>query len=85
MEVTIDAKIGGTIQVKGTTDPVSGLVDGSLVITCDAFIEKRIFMMKNGFHLPLYNGHTKFVLDNFISLNVALLNDDIVYIETISI
>ncbi len=91
MEVTIDAVVGGTIQVKGTVEPVTGLVDGSTVITCDGFIEKRIYMTKNGLQLPLVQyapgvlHHTKFILDNFISLNAPINNGDVIYIETISI
>jgi len=91
MEVTIDAVVGGASKIEGTVEPVTGLVDGSTVISCDGFIEKRIYMTKNGLHLPLLEyapgvlHHTKFILDNFISLNAPINTDDVIYIETISI
>lgn len=85
--VVIECVIGSAPVISGTEETVSGLVAGSSVITCDAFSDKRVTVKRNGSRLPRIDTggqyYSKDQINNFISLNEALVNGEIIYIETI--
>lgn len=87
--VTIDGVIGGTIAVKGTVNPVSGLSNGSTSISVDDFATVRVFIIRGGFQLPGVDPgggsdyYTKDINNNFLTLNSPLVNGETIYIKTI--
>ncbi len=87
--IVIEGSVDGTITVTGTSDPVTGLTDGSTVITCDGFIGVRIILERGNLHVPgtdLGDGttfYTKVLENNYIELSNALAPGEPIYIQTI--
>lgn len=88
--VVVQSIVDGTPNVTGTFDSVTGIVDGSLVITCDAFANKRVYVERgNVFNPGIDPGdgsqwHGKILADNFITFSSALVSGEFIYIETIA-
>lgn len=88
--VIIEAVVDGVVVVSGTTDPVSGIVNGSTTITCNAFAGVRVFVVRGGLPLPGIDPgggqahYIKALANNFITLvNGPLVSGETIYIETI--
>lgn len=87
--VVVQCVVDGVPKVTGTSNPVTGIVNGSLVITCAAFAGVRVFIERGNVQVPGIdpgdgsNFYTKDVDDNFITLSAALATGEFIYIETI--
>lgn len=87
--VVVQCIVDGTPNVTGTFDAVTGIVDGSLVVTCNAFANKRVFVERGNIQVPGINPgdgsqyYTKVFADNFITFSTPLVNGEFIYIETI--
>lgn len=87
--IVIEARVGQTPVVTGTSDPVTGISAGSTVISCSGFAGVRVQIERG--HIPLYSidetdgtaYYTKVLADGFITLSVALVEDELLYIQTI--
>lgn len=88
-EVVIEAFIDSVQSVTGTSDPISGMTDGSSVLSCDGIADKRVFIMRGGFKLPQVTGfgsyYTKFIVDNLITFSSPLVAGEHLYIKTIPV
>lgn len=87
--VVVQAFVGGTVTVSGTVETVSGITNGSTVVSCNAFAGSRVFITRGMLPLPGINPgggvsyYTKNLADNFITFSDQLLTDEFIYIETI--
>lgn len=75
--------------VTGTTDPVTGIVNGSNTIQCDAFVGVRVIVIRG--NIPLFGidpldgsaYFTKTLASDFITLNTPLVTGEPIRIQTI--
>ncbi len=87
--VVVQAGVDGVPNITGTFDIVTGITDGSSVITCDAFAGKRVYVERgNVFNAGIdpedgSQWHTKVFADNFITFSSPLVSGEFIYIETI--
>ncbi len=87
--IVIQGNVGGTIDVTGTSDPVTGIANGSSVVTCLGFYNKRVLVMRGGMIIPGIDPggggsyYTKNDTDTFITFFYPLVTDEAIYIETI--
>lgn len=87
--VVVQAVVDGAVNVTGTFDAVTGIVNGSLVVTCDAFAGKRVFVERGSIQIPGIDPgdgsqyYTKVFADNFIMFSSPLNSGEFIYIETI--
>ncbi len=87
--IVIEALVDSAPVVTGTTDPVTGITDGSSVITCDGFAGVRVIVERGNIPLPGIDPggggafYTKNLADNFITLSDGLVNGEYIYIQTI--
>lgn len=88
--VVIQSVVGGTPDVTGTFEAVTGIADGSFVVTSDAFINKRVYVERGNIFNPGIDPqdgsqwHTKVFSNNFVTFNTALVEGEFLYIETIT-
>lgn len=87
--VVVQAVVDQTPNVTGTFDAVTGIVNGSFVVTCAAFAGVRVYVERGGIMNPGIDPldgsqyHTKNPADNFITFSAPLSAGEFVYIETI--
>lgn len=87
--VIIQAVVDGEPVVTGTTEPVTGLTDGSTVVSCAAFAGVRVEVHRAGQLNPGIDPsdgstyHTKILADDFITFSDPLVAGEFIYIETI--
>lgn len=87
--VIVQAVVDSTPNVTGTFDAVTGLTDGSFVVTCAAFAGVRVYVERGNIMNPGIDPgegsqwHTKNFADNFITFSSALVAGEFIYIETI--
>lgn len=88
--VVVECIIGNTAVVTGTVYTVSGLTNGSDTVTSDAFIDKRVRVVRGALTLPGQDPgdgsyyYTKIPSANNIILNSPLVTGEFIRIETIS-
>lgn len=89
MRIVIQGIVGQAPEVTGTFVTVTGMTDGSSVITCSALANKRVYVERGNIFNPGINPesgglwHTKALPDDFITFNTPLANGEFIYIETI--
>lgn len=87
--IVVQAVVGGAISVTGTFDSVTGIANGSTVITCAAFAGARVFIERGNLQIPGIDPgdgsyyYTKVISENFITLNAPQATGEFIYIETI--
>lgn len=87
--VVIEAVVDEEPVVTGTSDPVTGIVDGSNTITSDAFVGVRVIVIRGNVPIPGIdpgdgsNYFTKLLLADFINLNEPLVSGEFIRIQTI--
>lgn len=87
--IVIECVVDQTPVVTGTLNHVTGITDGSIVITCTDFAGVRVIVERG--HIPIggidpLDGsayYTKNLADDFITLSAALVNGEFIYIQTI--
>lgn len=76
-------------NVTGTFDTVSGITDGSFVVTCAAFAGVRVFVERGNIQIPGIDPgdgsqyYTKALASSSITFNTPLVNGEFIYIQTI--
>ncbi len=87
--VVIQAVVGGTVSITGTSETITGITDGSSVITSEALRYVRVFLERGNIQVPGIDPadgsmwYQKNFSDNFITLNTPLVNGELIYLETI--
>lgn len=87
--IVIQSVIGGVTTVSGTVSPVTGLSNGSTVVSCSDFDGVRVMIFRGTLPLPGINPggggsyFTKNLADTFITFSDPLVTNEFVYIETI--
>lgn len=87
--VVIQSVVDGVPLVTGTSDAVTGITNGSSVVTCAAFAFVRVFVERGSVQIPGFdpgdgsNWYTKNLADDFITFNNPLVTGELIYIETI--
>jgi len=87
--IVVEAIVDGSVNVTGTIDPVTGITNGSTVITCASFAFTRVYIERGGIQIFGFDRgdgslfYTKNFADNFITLSSVLVTDEPIYIETI--
>lgn len=87
--VVVQAVVDGVPDVTGTLEAVTGIVDGSFVITSEALRNVRVYIERGNIMNPGIDPmdgsqwHTKVFADNFITFNTPLVSGEFIYIETI--
>lgn len=87
--VVVECIVDGTPVVTGTVESVTGITDGSTVVTCNAFANVRVRVSRGNIFIPGINPldgsnyYTKVITDNFITFSSPLVNGEFIYIETI--
>lgn len=89
--VVIEAIVNEQPVVTGTINPVTGIVNGSNIITSDAFIGVRVIVIRGNGPIPGINPgdgsnyFTKLPAADFISLNEFLVPGEFIRIQTIPV
>lgn len=87
--VVVEGVVGGTISVTGTAELVTGIAAGSNIVDSVAFANVRVIVFRGGLPLLSFDPgdgsmyYTKVLSSTSILLNTLLVNDEIIYIETI--
>lgn len=87
--VVIEAVIDGEVSVSGTAEVVTGLVDASVTVTCDAFIGVRVIVIRGNVPIPGIdptdgsNYFTKLLASDFITFSQPLVAGEFIRIQTI--
>lgn len=87
--VVIEAVVDGVPVVTGSTDAVTGIVDGSNTVTCAAFIGVRVIVIRGNIPIagidPLdgSNYFTKLLASDFITFSSPLVAGEFIRIQTI--
>lgn len=87
--VVVECIVDGIPHVTGTYDAVTGITDGSTIVSCNAFANKRVYVERGNIFNPGIDPgdgsqyHTKVFADDFITLSTPLVNGEFIYIETI--
>lgn len=92
MTIIIQCFVDSTPIVSGTSNPVTGLTDGSTVVSLDDFAGVRVEITRGGFEIPVNavppdgsNYATKVLADDFITFSSPLTNEEFIKIKTIPI
>lgn len=89
LTIVVEALVDSAPLVTGTIEPVTGITNGSTVITCDGFAGVRVIVERGNIPLPGIDPggggafYTKVLEDNFITLSAAMVTDEYIYIQTI--
>lgn len=87
--VVVQAVVDGTVDVTGTTNPVTGVTGGSLAITCIDFAFMRVFVERGSVQIQGIdpgdgsNYYVKVFSSDTIYFSNSLVPGEIIYIETI--
>lgn len=87
--IVIEGLVDGDLLVSGTEEAVTGIADGSSVITCAGFAGVRVIVERGFIPLPGVDPggggayYTKVLEDDFITLSQPLANGEYLYIQTI--
>lgn len=90
-EVVIDGFVDGVLSVTGTSDPVTGLTNGSTLVTCAGLDEKRVRVFRGSTHIAgipdiiSNNFYTKYIIDSYITFSQQLIAGEYIYIKTIPV
>lgn len=87
--VVVQAVVDGALSVTGTFDPVTGLTDGSSVVSSNAFANARVFVERGNVQIPgidpgdgsMY--YTKVTGATNITFSSPLVAGEFIYIQTI--
>lgn len=87
--VVIEDVVDQVPVVTGTTESVTGLIDGSNTITSNAFIGVRVIVIRGNIPIPGIdpldgsNYFTKSLASDFITLSFTLISGEFIRIQTI--
>lgn len=87
--VVVQAVVDQVPNVTGTFEAVTGIVNGSTVVTCNAFASERVFVERGNIQIPGIDPldgsqyYIKVFADNFITFSTPLVSGEFIYIETI--
>lgn len=87
--VVIQCAIGSAYNISGSTDTVTGLSDGDTVVTCNAFANKRLRVIRGSVPIPSINPgdgsnyFTKTLAATSFTLSSPLATGELIIIETI--
>jgi hypothetical protein len=87
----IEAFVDNVISVTGASNPVSGVTNGSTVISCNDLYGNRVRVIRGIFPIISFDPgggvdyYTKFVVDTFLTLNNPLVAGEYIYIKTIPV
>ena len=88
--IVIETFIDGQILTTGTSAIVTGLIGGSNIITCAAFVNVRIKITRGGLQIPSIippdnsSYFIKNLLDTFITLSTAAVTGEYIRIQSIN-
>ncbi len=87
--IVVECVVDQPPVVTGTASVVTGITDGSTVVTCAAFAGVRVVVERGHIQIGSINPldgsayYTKNLADDFITFSSGLVNGEFIYIETI--
>lgn len=87
--IVIQCVVGKTPSVTGTLEPVTGITDGSTIVTCSALANKRVYVERGNVFNPGIDPedgsmwHIKVFAEDFITFQQPLVDGEFIYIETL--
>lgn len=89
--LTIEAVVGGTIVITGTPFVVNGIIAGSSIVSCDAFANQYVNVIRGNIPLPGIdpgdgsNYFTKLLASTSLMFNNPLVAGEYVKIQTVQV